>query len=101
MQRPLRKYFTALLFLVAFLLPRVADLHAFDHVSDDDVPVSCERCDITSHSQKSDLYLGDLPSYEVQIRNRPSEQNISGIYNSPLAKIATPTSVYNKPPPLS
>jgi hypothetical protein len=101
MQRPLRSYFTALLFLVAFLVPRVADLHAFDHLSDDDVPVSCERCDITSHSQKSDLYLGDFSYYEELTLNRPSEQSISRIYTSPLAKIATPTSVYNKPPPLS
>jgi hypothetical protein len=101
MQRPLRKYFTAILFLVAFLLPRVADLHAFVHLSDDDVPVSCERCDITSHSQQFDLYLEDVPYSEEQPINSPSEQIISGIYNSPLAKIATPTSVYNKPPPLS
>ncbi len=101
MQRPLSKYFTTFLFLVAFLAPRVADLHAFDHLSDEDVPISCERCDITCHSQQFDLYLEDGSYYEEQPTNSPSEEIICGIYNSPLAKIATPTSVYNKPPPLS
>lgn len=101
MQRPLRKYFAAFLFLVAFLLPRVADLHAFYHLSDDDAPISCEHCDITSHSQQFDFYLEDVQYHEQQLINSPNEQIISGIYNSPLAKIATPTSVYNKPPPLS
>ena len=101
MQRPLSKYFTTFLFLVAFLLPRVADFHAFEHLSDDDVPISCERCDITSHSQQFDLYLNGVSYYEEQPIVTPSERIISEIYNSPLAKIATPTSVYNKPPPLS
>ena len=99
MRLPLFKNIITLLFLVAFLAPRVVDLHALEHTASDDEPVSCELCDITAHSQSFDLFV-DCPSYEdVEPVNRPSTFVVSTQYNSPLDKIVTPTSVYNKPPP--
>ena len=99
MQRPIRNYFSALLFLVAFLLPRVADLHAFDHIADDNVPVSCEQCDITANSHQFDVYLEDATPADINVSFVPSTAIVFTSYNSPLAKIVSPTTVYNKPPP--
>ncbi len=99
MQRPIRNYFTALLFLVVFLLPRVADLHAFEHISDDDVPVSCEQCYITANSHQFNVYLQDATPVGINVVFVPSTAIVFRSYNSPLAKIVSPTSVYNKPPP--
>ncbi len=99
MQRPIRKNFTALLFLVAFLLPRFADLHAFDHIADDNVPVSCEQCDIATNSHQFDAYLVDATPVVLNVSFVPSTAIVFRSYNSPLAKIVSPTFLYNKPPP--
>ncbi len=99
MQQPLVKHISTFLFLVAFLIPRIADLHAFDHLSGNDDSISCELCDITSHTQQLDLFIGDTSYIEEQPLNMPSPYVTYSFYNSPLAKIVSPTTVYNKPPP--
>ena len=99
MKQPLFKHITAILFLVAFLAPRIADVHALDHLSEEDELLSCELCDITSNSQEFDLFL-DLASQEdFKIMNKPSSFIVNSQYDCPLEKIVSPTSVYNKPPP--
>ncbi|MEO0528437.1 MAG: hypothetical protein AAFZ89_14485 [Bacteroidota bacterium] len=99
MQRSLIKYSTTFLFLVAFLVPRVADLHVLDHLSEDDGAVSCELCHITYISEQFDLYLGHATYDEQQPISGSITYLLYSGYNSPLAKIVSPTSVYNKPPP--
>ncbi len=99
MQQPLIKHITTFLFLVAFLIPRIVDIHVFDHLSDEDEPISCELCDSISHMQEFDLYFDFVTYDDDQILNRPSLFVIHTYYNSPIAKIATPTTIYNKPPP--
>jgi len=99
MQQPLDKHITTFLFLVAFLFPRIADVHVFDHLLEGDEPISCELCDITSHTQQIDLFFGDSFYTEEEPINKLSTHVIYSFYNSPLAKIVSPTFVYNKPPP--
>jgi len=99
MQRPLYKHITTFLFLVAFLLPRVANVHAWEHLSDDDETIACELCDITTQSQEVDLFLEVVTYDDTSSLNTPNTFIVNTYYNSPLDKIATPTSVYNKPPP--
>lgn len=99
MLRPLIKHITAFLFLIVFLVPRVADFHTFEHLSDDDRSVSCELCDITSNSQQFDLYLEDALPVDKKLVDTPSTTIVYRFYSSPLAKIVCPTSLYNKPPP--
>jgi len=101
MRQPLIKYITSIIFLVAFLLPRVIDLHALEHLSEhDDEPISCELCDISSHTQQLDLYFGDTSYIEKELSYIPNSYIAYHFYNSPLAKIVSPTTVYNKPPPI-
>jgi len=99
MQRPLRKHITSLLFLAAFLIPRVAELHVLEHLSEEEEAISCELCDIVSPSQQLDLSTVAVSYEQKQLIPHPSEHIVYGMYHSPLAKIFSPTSVYNKPPP--
>jgi len=99
MQRPLHKHITTFLFLVTFLLPRIVDIHALNHLFGDDETISCELCDIASNSQQFDLFI-DVVSYDDgYLLNTISSIVIDAHYNTPLDKIVSPTSVYNKPPP--
>lgn len=101
MQRALGKHFTVLLFLVTFLLPRVVDLHALDYFSGDDEIVPCELCDLSANTQQFNLFTGDVLYEDKAVINKSFVQFVCEFYNSPLSKIVTPTSVYNKPPPSS
>lgn len=99
MQRAVFKHITTLLFLVAFLVPRVVELHAFEHISDNEDQVTCELCDITTQVQEQELTFGQV-SHTYQILSpSPSDYVITSSYGSPVAYIVTPTVVYNKPPP--
>ncbi|WP_299684836.1 hypothetical protein [uncultured Dokdonia sp.] len=100
MKQPFLKHITTFLFLVAFLIPRIVDIHAFDHLSGDDDLIACELCDSISHTQELDLFLGTLSYTTEAPLNIPNAYVPYSIYHSPLAKIATPTTVYNKPPPI-
>jgi len=90
-----------LLFLAAFLVPRVADLHSFEHLLGDEDTTTCELCDIASHSHELDVFINDTSVKEQPISSTPSKEVIPSLYDSPLAMIATPTWVYNKPPPVA
>lgn len=100
MRHPLIKHISTLVFLAAFLVPRVADLHALDHAFGDDDSISCELCDIALHSSEFDLYLANASYDDSPAINLPSRRIKGCSYNSPIAKIATPTTIYNKPPPM-
>ena len=99
MPQSFSKYITTFLFLVAFLVPRIADIHALEHLQDDDEGVSCDLCDITSYSQQFDLFLDVAAYYDNRPLNAISCLVVYGYFNSPLDKIVSPTSIYNKPPP--
>jgi hypothetical protein len=99
MQQSVLKNITAFLFLVAFLAPRVANLHALDHLSEGEDTISCELCDITLQSQQLDLHTGDALYEDIQITKSPSAYIANSFYNSPTASIVSPLTVYNKPPP--
>jgi len=99
MQGSFKKYITTYLFLATFLLPRVVDIHALEHFSGDDNAVSCELCDIAPNSQQFDLFLNIVSYDDGQLLNIPDSFIVETHYNSPLDKIVSPTSVYNKPPP--
>ncbi len=90
-----------LLFITAFLVPRVVDLHVFSHISEDDEPISCEICDTISVSNQFDLIIGDTFHFENDLQNIPSSFIVVTQYNTPIHKIASPVFIYNKPPPTS
>ncbi|GAA3515142.1 hypothetical protein GCM10022393_31390 [Aquimarina addita] len=75
-------------------------MHALDHMFEDDDTISCELCDITSQSVQLDWYTGDTSYDNGHIVNNPSSIVVDCFFNSPIAKIVSPTSVYNKPPPV-
>ncbi len=89
-----------LLFTVAFLVPRVANLHAMNHLSGDDDSISCEICDAISVSNQFDLITGDIFHFENNLQNIPSSFIVYTQYSTPIEKIASPISIYNKPPPI-
>lgn len=100
MQHPLVKHISTLLFLAAFLVPRVVDLHAFDHALGDEDAISCELCDIALLSSELDAQLPSTSYDDSYLNTLPSSKLASYSYNSPIAIIATPITVYNKPPPV-
>ncbi|WP_235016274.1 hypothetical protein [Aquimarina sp. AU474] len=89
-----------LLVTAAFLVPRVVNLHALSHLSDDDISISCELCDILVHSHQLDFIEEDIFNLEYELQNIPSSFVVLVQYNAPQEKIVSPTSIYNKPPPL-
>ena len=101
MHKPVLTHIITLLFSAAFLVPRVANLHALDHLSDDDTYISCELCDISVHSHQLDLITDDSSYLENEQQNIPSSFVVLTQYNTPREKIVSPTFIYNKPPPLS
>lgn len=96
------KALLSFLFMAAFLVPRVADLHAFSHLEEDsDQNEShCELCHITTAEDPKDLYFIDDFCYQEPLAAVPDSFIVADSYQAPLAKIASPTSVYNKPPPI-
>ncbi|MDC8005863.1 hypothetical protein POV27_17550 [Aureisphaera galaxeae] len=95
------KSITALLFVLAFLSPQIANLHMLDHIMDGDTPTVCEFYDIISTANQLDVFSGDPFSFDVDLQDVPSSYVVFTQYDVPHAKIASPTSVYNKPPPIS
>lgn len=87
-----------LFFAVAFLIPRIVDLHVLNHQPDDDT-TSCELCDILIQSDQFDLIFDDILYFQDQPYNTPSSFIVITKYNVPQKKIVSPTSIYNKPPP--
>lgn len=84
-----------------FLVPRVANLHSFVHLSDNDELISCELCDIIVSSQELDLFIDGPYFYEDTSISLPSTFIAFELFDTPVEKIASPLSFYNKPPPLS
>lgn len=99
MHRRVLTHIITLLFTAAFLVPRVANLHALSHLSDDDASISCELCDLIVDTHQLDL-INDNNSYlESEQQNIPSSFVVVPQYNTPQEKIVSPTFIYNKPPP--
>ncbi len=92
-------HIVTLLFTAAFLVPRVANLHALSHLSDDDTAISCELCDIIVDSHQFDLINDNNFHLENEQQSIPSSFVIVPQYNTPQEKIVSPTCIYNKPPP--
>ncbi|WP_299215018.1 hypothetical protein [uncultured Aquimarina sp.] len=88
-----------LLFTAAFLVPRVANLHALSHLSDDDTSISCELCDIIVDAHQFDLITDNNSYLESEQQSIPSSFVVVPQYNIPQEKIVSPTCIYNKPPP--
>ncbi len=92
-----------LFFLSAFLFLRVADLHAYAHISDNDTLQNCELCDFITHSNQSTI-LGFGPDpvdnlvFDVIFTNPGIE---IGNYTSPFIKTLHSDFFHNKPPPVT
>jgi len=99
MQKSTLSYVMALLFALVFLMPRAINLHAFEHLSGDEDPISCEVCDIIIDTNQVDLYGGDLISFETPFNNSPNIYVTISSYETPLDKILQPTTFCNRPPP--
>ncbi len=88
-------------FAVAFLVPRIANLHALSHLSEDeDTPISCELCVFVMQSDQFDLINTNSSYSEVELHSVPSTLVVLQHYHTPKEKIASPNYIYNKPPPL-
>ncbi|WP_298541432.1 hypothetical protein [uncultured Aquimarina sp.] len=99
MHKRVLTHIITLLFTAAFLAPRVANLHALSHLSDDDTSISCELCDIIVDAHQFDL-INDSNFYtENDQQSIPSSFVVVSQYNTPQEKIVSPTFIYNKPPP--
>ena len=100
MYQRIYKNIIALMFLVAFFAPKIANLHVLSHISKEhDTPISCKICDITASINQFDLFSGDSFSWENELLNIPSSFIVVSKYHISLEKIVSPTVIYNKPPP--
>jgi len=100
MQFSLGKHSTTFMFLVIFLIPKVIDLHVLEHLLGDDHSISCEYCDTISNSKPFNLFLNTSCYKDNKRSGTISAFIVKTYYNSPLSKIVSPTSIYNKPPPV-
>ena len=100
MRKRIFTHITPLLFIAAFLAPRVANLHALSHLSSDDISISCELCDVVVYSYLLDLVTDHLYGLEDNPQNTPSNFVAFAYYDMPQEKIVSPTSIHNKPPPI-
>ncbi len=94
-------HIVTLLFVAAFLIPRIANIHALSHSVDDDSSFSCELCDILVDSYQLDLINYDNSYPENASQRIPNSRIVYTEYNSPQQTIASPIFIYNKPPPLT
>lgn len=87
--------------MAAFLVPRIADLHAFEHMDEGEgEETHCELCHINTAEDPKDLYFINDICYQEAFQPAPDSFEPATSYVAPLVIIASPTSVYNKPPPL-
>ncbi|MDC8005855.1 hypothetical protein POV27_17510 [Aureisphaera galaxeae] len=100
MKQRIRTHIIPLLFAIVFLIPRVADLHALEHIAEEDTPISCELCDDLIQTQQNDLDLAGASYVEVAMQQVPCSFVVLPHYDVPRETIVSPTSIYNKPPPL-
>jgi len=92
----------SLSFIAISFVPRVADLHALDHFTDQDVPfISCELCDILANLIELDPIIHGNNYHQRELQNIPSSFIVYIQYHTPLEKIVSPTFIHNKPPPIS
>lgn len=88
-----------LLFMTAFLIPRIAGVHAIAHFSGDDEEITCEFCDTITFTNQFDLSSADGFTGLLELQIAPSSFVVIKNYNEPLAKISSPIAIHNKPPP--
>ncbi|TQD40669.1 hypothetical protein [Haloflavibacter putidus] len=95
------KHSISFIFLFAFLLVEVADLHVLAHDDDDNsTPEKCVWCQI-SHTQ-ADL-TAVLPSASAEISSPIFFEQVylQPVYSYALSNKLPVCSLYNKPPPTS
>jgi len=85
--------------MAAFLIPRVVDVHAFEHLNEEDEGTHCELCHVMSADDPNDLYALNEFCDLVHLQQVPDSFEVAISYAAPLVIIASPASVYNKPPP--
>ncbi len=94
------KKVVGLLFLLAFLFLRVANAHTLSHFADDTNEDHCELCEIICVSQEltpfADPGPSETPNFSLVY---PKIDDVNAGYDEPLHCFASPTFVYNKPPP--
>lgn len=100
MFRQVFRQIIAVLFIAAFFIPSVANLHVLSHLGDDHSSAPCKLCDVLVYSQQLNL-IGDGVSYwESETQHIiPSSFVVYISYDVPQGKIVSPTVIYNKPPP--
>lgn len=90
--------FSVVLCIVAFILPRIASLHAFSHTEEkQSIPITC---DLMNTTDTATPFLKGSLSYALVHFINPSRILTYSGYDIPLFKIASPGFIYNKPPPL-
>ena len=99
MKPSLRSHIVSLLIAVAFLAPRVANLHALVHLSEEDHAVECELCDTLVQTQQFDLGLLAVSVTQDTVPPLVLPQLILQSYHIPRELIVAPEYLYNKPPP--
>jgi len=101
MRKHITNHIIILFVAMAFLTPRIANLHILSHFSEDDNPISCEVCDIITNAQDFDLSYANGDPFSDYLNNVPTKVVVISFFNIPLETIVTPTTIHNKPPPLS
>ena len=101
MQNPINKSILSLLFLSAFLFLRVTNAHTYSHFGEDENDIHCELCDIIVNSQDTTPFSSQTSFQTTTFKATfVVVKKMNSAYNVPLHCIVTPTSVYNKPPPV-
>lgn len=93
-------HFIVVLCTTAFILPRIASLHALSHTEEkDNFLITCDLCDLITTTDFSTPFLNGPLTSDLEPCNNPNRKLFYGTYDIPLGKIATPRFIYNKPPP--
>lgn len=87
-------------FLSAFLLFRVANAHAFTHVSDEGDLTHCELCELIQQSNDTDDF-SIAPSIEAPapIIIQVLADDLNSAYEAPVYRFIVPELYLNRPPP--
>ncbi|NQX76629.1 hypothetical protein [Gilvibacter sp.] len=95
------KNIISLLFLSAFLLLRVGNVHAITHIDDDHDDHQCELCELIQITEDSkDL---EIPAtLEVPLPNtiEAVSDDLNSGYNAPVYRFVLPDRLRNRPPPV-
>lgn len=96
----MRKNVISLVFLLAFLFLRVANVHSVSHHLDEIDTNTCELCEIITVTHQFTPFVDQSPEdIEYNLCIVPKNSSINFGYEEPLHCIVSPDFIYNKPPP--